>query len=1188
LNTVTRFLADIHAKSQKFRDFAVSSNYVQELLVVLYPVVVSSEIVSAELEIDSRESLALNFNGSDLEQPSLTIIKTTTVTPSTPDKPSSSLRRGSSFILVTSDKTPHTPSTARLHHIVLPKSSGLALNISNSVVQGLLEIVIAVFQDQILTRKDFSGLGLFLKVPPGFLEHQAFFESWLLRNTLSSLGNTLMLNQNLLQEPRVLTNLARFVTHIGEAIYEGWFIGGADALLDFAGVVLEHLQRSDIARLKSTRLCSQPIAIIRNTLFRTMLLRLSEVDANEASSFLEKLTFWQTILLSSEATDDGQSEHLQLVCYLLYARLVSSQPHVRMLSADLWRIVLVQKPEEAASILNHARTQHQRNLSSGFQKIVELDNETFLYWIDEHREQLDAFFFGAMSKTWESFVQEENLHTEQTTSERLSRRKERLQQWHLEEMAKEDAVRRHDVSFGHWASNIYTSEHLKHQRTIQDQNDAITFVLASFTKLTRELRRPNGLLHDAGPAKWRLDQTEGRNRMRLRIVPDDEERQDDYQPKRRGTETPLKLDTRIRALTASESVGVTPSAMTQNVPDLPQAILKGDSMELDDSFEMIEEPNDEDGYEDKNRKVMRSLNRGDQVQHVTNISRIVGLEACEGLLILGKDSLYLLDNFFQRADGEIVNVWQAPQDERDPYVRMIAGRESTEKRANTSSEHETRSWKWEEIISVSKRRFLFRNVGLEVFFTDGRSYLLTLISPLLRNELHSQILSRAPQINGGPSLAQPEDIWRFETLKSPDDAPQTLGSKFANVFNQSSSNPATRKWMKGEISNFHYLMLINTMAGRTFNDLTQYPVFPWILADYISEELDLTNPKTFRDLSKPMGCQTTEREAEFRDRYQSFAEMGDHNSPPFHYGTHYSSAMIVASYLIRLQPFVQSYLLLQGGSFDHPDRLFYSIANAWDSASRVNMTDVRELTPEFFYLPEFLVNSNKYNFGVRQGDQTIDTVALPPWAKGDPKIFIAKHREALESPYVSKNLHRWIDLVFGYKQKGDAAFDAVNVFHHLSYQGAKDLDNIDDPVERLATIGIIHNFGQTPHQVFQRAHPQREAMGHKYKRLDTAVQSLARLPVCLLGTVSIPRFRVYLTSNTESHERVASLLFSWKQERLLCSAAFRLNIPPNYDKYMEWGFADGSVRFYSADSRKVGVRSPLHIIILIIVVDRSF
>ena len=30
-------------------------------------------------------------------------------------------------------------------------------------------------------------------------------------------------------------------------------------------------------------------------------------------------------------------------------------------------------------------------------------------------------------------------------------------------------------------------------------------------------------------------------------------------------------------------------------------------------------------------------------------------------------------------------------------------------------------------------------------------------------------------------------------------------------------------------------MALNTLAGRSYNDLMQYPVFPWILSDYDSE-----------------------------------------------------------------------------------------------------------------------------------------------------------------------------------------------------------------------------------------------------------------------------------------------------------------------------------------------------------------
>lgn len=54
---------------------------------------------------------------------------------------------------------------------------------------------------------------------------------------------------------------------------------------------------------------------------------------------------------------------------------------------------------------------------------------------------------------------------------------------------------------------------------------------------------------------------------------------------------------------------------------------------------------------------------------------------------------------------------------------------------------------------------------------------------------------------------------------------------------------------------------------------------------------------------------------------------------------------------------------MQGGSFDVPERMFYSIQKEWESASKDNMSDVRELIPEFFYLPDFLINSNNFEFG---------------------------------------------------------------------------------------------------------------------------------------------------------------------------------------------------------------------------------
>lgn len=62
-------------------------------------------------------------------------------------------------------------------------------------------------------------------------------------------------------------------------------------------------------------------------------------------------------------------------------------------------------------------------------------------------------------------------------------------------------------------------------------------------------------------------------------------------------------------------------------------------------------------------------------------------------------------------------------------------------------------------------------------------------------------------------------------------------------------------------------------------------------------------------------------------------------------------------------------------------------------------------------------------------------------------------------------------MIFGYKQQGNAAVDAVNIFHHLFYEGNVDIYNIDDPLKKNATIGFINNFGQIPKQLFKKPHP---------------------------------------------------------------------------------------------------------------------
>ncbi|NXI79511.1 NBEL2 protein, partial [Rhipidura dahli] len=360
---------------------------------------------------------------------------------------------------------------------------------------------------------------------------------------------------------------------------------------------------------------------------------------------------------------------------------------------------------------------------------------------------------------------------------------------------------------------------------------------------------------------------------------------------------------------------------------------------------------------------------------------------------------------------------------------------------------------------VHLRRYNLRRSALELFFIDQANYFLN-FRKKVRNKVYSSILGLRPPNQTYFGSRSPQELLKASGL--------------------------TQKWVLREISNFEYLMQLNTIAGRTYNDLSQYPVFPWILRDYVSETLDLTNPAVFRDLSKPIGVANERHARDVREKYESFEDPTG-TVDKFHYGTHYSNAAGVMHYLIRTEPFTTLHIQLQSGRFDCSDRQFHSVPAAWQ-ARMENPVDVKELIPEFFYFPEFLENQNGFDLGCLQlSNEKVGDVVLPRWARSR-EDFIRQHRQALESEYVSAHLHEWIDLIFGYKQRGPAAVEALNVFYYCTYEGAVDLDAIADETQRKALEGIISNFGQTPCQLLKEPHPARlsaESAARRLARLDT-------------------------------------------------------------------------------------------------------
>ena len=82
---------------------------------------------------------------------------------------------------------------------------------------------------------------------------------------------------------------------------------------------------------------------------------------------------------------------------------------------------------------------------------------------------------------------------------------------------------------------------------------------------------------------------------------------------------------------------------------------------------------------------------------------------------------------------------------------------------------------------------------------------------------------------------------------------------------------------------------------------------------------------------------------------------------------------------------------VQGGRFDHADRLFTSLPRAWSQVLK-NSSDVKEMVPEFFFNAAFLCNNEALDLGRTHSGTAVDDVELPRWACGSPDEFIRIHR----------------------------------------------------------------------------------------------------------------------------------------------------------------------------------------------------
>nr|XP_040571120.1 neurobeachin-like isoform X3 [Lepeophtheirus salmonis] len=404
------------------------------------------------------------------------------------------------------------------------------------------------------------------------------------------------------------------------------------------------------------------------------------------------------------------------------------------------------------------------------------------------------------------------------------------------------------------------------------------------------------------------------------------------------------------------------------------------------------------------------------------------------------------------------------------------------------TDHLHGKWYFSEIRAIFSRRYLLQNTAIEIFLASRTSIMFAFGD----QTTVKKVIKVLPRVGVGIKYG----------------IPQTRRASLMSARQLFRASNMTQKWQRREISNFEYLIFLNTIAGRTYNDLNQYPVFPWVLTNYEDSEIDLSSPNNYRDLSKPIGALNPARKQYFEERYNSWESD---QIPPFHYGTHYSTSAFVLNYLIRLEPFTSLFLALQGGKFDHPNRIFSSIKTSWQNCQR-DTSDVKELIPEFFSLPEMFVNMNGYKLGSLDDGVDVGDVDLPPWAS-TPHEFVRINRQALESEFVSCQIHQWIDLIFGYKQRGPEAVRATNVYYYLTYEGSVDLESMTDPFMREAIENQIKNFGQTPSQLLMEPHPPRSSAMHLSPMMFSSIPDdicmvmkfLSNSPICHITANTYPQ-----------------------------------------------------------------------------------
>ena len=371
---------------------------------------------------------------------------------------------------------------------------------------------------------------------------------------------------------------------------------------------------------------------------------------------------------------------------------------------------------------------------------------------------------------------------------------------------------------------------------------------------------------------------------------------------------------------------------------------------------------------------------------------------------------------------------------------------------------------------VEKRSFLLWQ-SIEIYLKSGKSYFLNLLSEENKNIL----------------LRELEKEKNFKNL---------IHKKDFFAKNKS----LNKCWKNKIITNYENLLLLNKYGTRSFNDICQYPVFPWLLLDNydkIGEINEINEEQEENELCKssirifkyPVCLQDENKREGLLDKYLEDDEF------QHHLGIHYSTSSYIDYYLMRQQPFSNLMIRLQNYQQENPNRMFLCLAI---TNNTIQITkDSREIIPELFSHFEYFINLNCDFLGFKFNDEIVDDLNILMEntdfnikKKDNPFFnyvyFIIEHKKLLNSKLVSKSINEWIDNIFGigqYPTSPKVRENSFNIFIQSSYEQLYNLkQKYSKHIEEvklnnknklniyksfLVEINLTVNFGVVPYQIFK-------------------------------------------------------------------------------------------------------------------------